>query len=132
MRLEKKLEQMKGGVLPSFVRLEDIIKMVQLCNDETRKIMNNLRPAMLDDLGLLTTINWYCREFQNINPHLTIQKEILVSEDDLPDPIKIVAYRVMQEALNNAAKHSQGDTLFLSFSKETVRSKWLSKTMVRV
>jgi PAS domain S-box-containing protein len=117
--LENRLGEMKHGPSYSGVGLEDIIDAVQRCNDETRKIMNNLRPGMLDDLGLLPTINWYCREFQKTNPHLSIQSEISLSEEDLPEPIKIVIYRVMQEAMNNAAKHGLADIVRISLTKET-------------
>jgi len=50
--------------------MEDILSMVQNGVEETRRIMTNLRPSMLDDLGILATINWFCREFQKVYPHL--------------------------------------------------------------
>jgi CheY-like chemotaxis protein len=121
--LEKKLNQMREGISPSEGKLEDIISAVQNCNEETRKIMNNLRPGMLDDLGLLPTLNWYCREFQKNNPYLTIQKEIHLSEEDLPDPLKIVVYRVIQEALNNVVKHSRAEAVWVSLMKENNQIK---------
>jgi signal transduction histidine kinase len=39
-------------------------------------------------------------------PHIQIEKSILLEEDDTPDVLKIVVYRIIQEALNNVAKHS--------------------------
>ncbi len=78
---------------------------------------------MLDDLGLLPTINWYCREFEKMNPHLALRKAIHVSEQDLPDPIKTVVYRVMQEALSNAARHSRADTVLISLMHENHQVK---------
>jgi PAS domain S-box-containing protein len=125
MNLEKKLDQMKKGISTSEVKLEDIVSAVQSCNEETRKIMNNLRPGMLDDLGVLPTLNWHLREFRTMNPHITIQKEIHLLEEDLPDSIKIAVYRVIQEALNNVVKHSRADTVRISLKKEDNQIKMI-------
>ena len=116
--MEKKLNQMKEGFSPSGVKLEDIIIAVQHTNEETRKIMNNLRPGMLDDLGLLPTLNWYFREFQKLNSQIALRKEIQLVEEDLPDPIKIVVYRLIQEALNNVVKHSHAKAVWISMTRE--------------
>jgi len=71
----------------------------------------------LDDLGLLTTINWFCREFESTYLEIRIRKEIEIKEDELPDSLKIVIYRVLQEAMNNVAKHSKANAVFLSLRK---------------
>ena len=73
---------------------------------------------MLDDLGLLPTIEAACREFESIHSEIHVEKQIDIREDDLPDSLKIVIYRLLQEALNNIAKHSQADLVRLSL-KET-------------
>jgi signal transduction histidine kinase len=87
---------------------------VQDAVEEVRRISRNLRPSILDDLGILATISWFCREFEKIYPGIHIEKQIEVPEKDVPDSCKIVIYRVLQEALNNIAKHSQADLVRLS------------------
>jgi signal transduction histidine kinase len=67
----------------------------------------------LDDLGILATIEWYCREFQHIYSTIRIEKEITIKEHEIPAALKTLIYRIMQEALNNAAKHSQADLVRL-------------------
>jgi signal transduction histidine kinase len=66
----------------------------------------DLRPSTLDDLGILATLEWFCREYQKIYSHIHIEKEIDLQESEVSIPLKTAIYRVMQEAMNNIAKHS--------------------------
>ena len=79
----------------------------------------DLRPSMLDDLGLIATISWFCREFESVYTNVTVEKDIDAQEDDIPPSLKIVIYRIMQEALNNAAKYSQNDSIKVHLKKST-------------
>jgi PAS domain S-box-containing protein len=115
--LERKLSQMGPGKAPPGISLEDILAMLQGGIEETRRIMTNLRPSMLDDLGIIVTLNWICREFQKVYPHLRLEKEVGIREDEVPEPLKIVIFRVLQEAMNNCAKHSGGDCLSIALRK---------------
>ena len=117
--LERKLSQMgTGQAPPGGISLEDIISMVLSGIEETRRLMMNLRPSILDDLGILATINWFCREFQKIYSDIHIEKQIEIEEQEIPDPLKITLFRILQEALNNVAKHSKADHVLLSLRKE--------------
>lgn len=91
-----------------------IISMVRDTIEETRRISTNLRPAILDDMGVLKTVDWLCRTFQEIYPDIGIQKHIDCKESDIPSPRKIVLYRVLQEALNNISKHSEAKRVEIS------------------
>jgi signal transduction histidine kinase len=68
-------------------------------------------------LGILTTLDWHCREFQKTFAHIRIEKEMDISENDVPPSLKTVIYRISQEALNNIAKHSKADLITLSLRK---------------
>ena len=81
----------------------------------------NLRPTLLDDLGILATISWFCREFQKANPAIHIETKILIQENGVANPVKTVLYRVMQEALNNISKHSKANLVNLTLQKEEDR-----------
>jgi signal transduction histidine kinase len=56
------------------------------------------------------------RQFESIYPAIRITKEIDV-EEEVPKSLKIVIYRVLQEALNNIAKHSKTSIVLLSFRR---------------
>ena len=74
----------------------------------------DLRPSTLDDLGILPTLSWFVREFEAANLKTKIEKHIEVSEKDVPEPLKIAIFRILQEAVNNAVKHSDADRIKVS------------------
>jgi len=97
--------------------LEAVIPLTQKTIEEVRRIVKDLRPSILDDLGILATINWFCREFQDIYADTRIERDIEIQEEDIPSPLKTVIYRILQEALNNVAKHSQANLVRLTLKK---------------
>jgi signal transduction histidine kinase len=97
--------------------IESIIPMIQDTVEEVRRIQMDLRPSILDDLGILATIGWFSREFQKVYTAIRIEKEIEIQEDEVPVPLKTVIYRVVQEAMNNITKHSQADVVRLCLKK---------------
>lgn len=78
---------------------------------ETRRISANLRPHTLDDLGILGTIDWHSRRIKEYIKDVDLIKKIDICEEQIPERLKIIIYRILQEALNNAAKHSQSDRI---------------------
>lgn len=86
--------------------------------DEARRIMSDLRPSMLDDLGILSTIGWFCREFESIYVGIGLEKDLRIDETQIPEDLKIIIFRIVQESMNNAAKHSEAGKISLSLSSE--------------
>jgi PAS domain S-box-containing protein len=115
--LEREIHQQDRPRVFPDAGLENILSMIRSGIEETRRIMMNLRPSILDDLGILATFNWFCREFQKIYAHVRIHQDMRIEERDIPEPLKIVIFRILQEGMNNFAKHGQGDTVFLSLGK---------------
>jgi signal transduction histidine kinase len=97
--------------------LKRLLSITQQAIEECRRMQSNLRPSTLDDLGILPTLDWYCREFQKIYPHIRVKKEIEISEEEVPDSLKTVIFRISQEALNNVAKHGQANLVHLRLQK---------------
>jgi len=118
-RVEAALEQMGQEKSAKGVKsLEPIVPMAQEALEEVRRITVNLRPSTLDDLGILPTIEWFCREFHAIYSAIRIEKEINIQENQVPDPLKIIIFRVLQEAFNNIGKHSQANLSYLCLGKK--------------
>jgi PAS domain S-box-containing protein len=116
-KVESAVQQI-GETSPGTIEsLKTIIPVVKESIDECRRIQMDLRPAMLDDLGLLPTLSWFCRRFQTIYSGIRIEEEIAIQEDDIPQMLKIVVFRVTQEAMNNIAKHSKADLVRFSLRK---------------
>jgi len=106
-----------GRSSASAKALEGLIPLVQNGIEEVRRICMDLRPSILDDLGILATISWFCREFHTIYSGIEIETQISVQEDEVPGVLKTAIYRVLQEACNNIAKHSKADHVRLSLTK---------------
>jgi PAS domain S-box-containing protein len=115
--VEKALAELDSNKLPTGISLKDVVPMVQGAIQETRRISARLTPVGLDDLGILSTITGSCREFQKIYSHVQVQEQFDVQENDIPEPLKIVIYRILQEALNNVAKHSRAKAVHISLWK---------------
>jgi signal transduction histidine kinase len=99
--------------------LESVVPLAQSAVEEVRRISKNLRPAILDDFGIIATVSWLCKEFQTIYSGIGVEKEIDLEESEVPDDLKIVIFRISQEALNNIAKHSQANRVRLSLKKSS-------------
>jgi signal transduction histidine kinase len=97
--------------------LKTLVPIVQECMEECRRIQMDLRPSILDDLGLLPTLSWFCRRFQTVYSRIRVEQEIEIEEGNVPPPLKIAAFRIIQEAMNNTAKHSHADLVRLSLRK---------------
>ncbi len=81
----------------------------------------DLRPAILDDLGLRAALSWFFRRFETTYSHIQIEQEIGVEEGEIANALKIVIYRVTQETLNNVVKHSKAN--HVSFSLKAASKK---------
>jgi PAS domain S-box-containing protein len=120
-------EKGKGKAKAKEKSLEAIVPMVRESVEEVRRIQMDLRPSTLDDLGILATLGWFCREYQKIYSHIRIEKEIGLQESEVSLPLKTVVYRLTQEALNNIAKHSKADFVHLCLRKKGDAIEWVVK-----
>jgi PAS domain S-box-containing protein len=117
-RVENILEQTGKGPAKKMVQpLQTLIPIIQQSIEESRRIQMDLRPSVLDDLGIVVTCSWFCREFQTTFPGIHIEKKIEIEEDEVPQSLKTVIYRIMQEAMNNIAKHSKASAVSVSLKK---------------
>lgn len=121
--MENTLQQLveKQDISKAATLLAAGVDLLKQTIDEVRRIMMDLRPSILDDLGILATISWFCRELQAVYTSMRVEQDIQLKEEDVPEPLKIIIYRILQEALNNAAKHSSAKHVLVSLKK--VKSK---------
>jgi PAS domain S-box-containing protein len=117
MFLELHLGAMAGSPPPG-VSLERIFNMLGDCVGEVRGIIEGLRPSVLEDLGVTNAVNSYCAKFQSLNHGIGVAREITAQERDIPKGLKIVIYRILQEALNNVSKHSRAKTVKVSLRRK--------------
>jgi len=113
------LSQQGANCLATAARsTQRIISNIRDAIERLRTMQGDLWPPVLDDIGMLATINWYSREFEKDHTGISIEKQVGVTEEEVPAHIKIVIYRVMQEALKNVAKHSSATRVVISLKKD--------------
>jgi PAS domain S-box-containing protein len=86
--------------------LQQLIPRVKEALVEVRRVSTDLRPAILDDLGILPTLSWFFREFESACGEIAVEKAFNVDENEVPVPLQIILYRILQEAFNNIVKHA--------------------------
>jgi PAS domain S-box-containing protein len=113
------LTQAEGERAPQHnSSLKNVIPVIQGAIEEIRRICMDLRPSTLDDLGILATISWFCREFQTTYSNILLKQEVQVEERQISAQLKTVIFRIIQESLNNIGKHSQADQITLNLAKK--------------
>jgi two-component system sensor histidine kinase DegS len=102
--------------------LADLRTQVRLGLGEIRKIIFNLRPMALDDLGLVPTLRKFVQDFEE-KSRIRAVFEVNGKEKRLPSAMEPAMYRLVQEAFNNALKHAQPTfvSLEMSFQEDTIQ-----------
>jgi PAS domain S-box-containing protein len=104
------LERMSGAA-PAPTHLQDAIASVDQAMHKVRDLALDLRPSVLDDLGLAAALRWYVDRFAR-----DVDAEVRVSVDDVPtrEPeLETACFRVAQEALTNVARHAGARRVWL-------------------
>ena len=110
------LEQGAEGLQNASVRIRDATdRLVALCSE--------LRPRVLDDLGLVAALSGYFRDFSQENRAIFVSPRITVSEADVLPELRLPIFRIVQAALSNVARHSKASAVrvFLSTFEDELR-----------
>jgi PAS domain S-box-containing protein len=100
--LNKKIENPNG---PVKEKLADLLALIDTTVKTVRRIASELRPSLIDDLGLWAAMEWHLEEFEK-RSGITKKIELPAVEMPLPDALKIGLFRIFQESLTNVARHS--------------------------
>jgi signal transduction histidine kinase len=120
--LENSVRQIGGNEIKTGLEsLRALIPKVQYSIDELLRIGSQIYPPMLEDIGILATISWFCREFQKTYSGIQIEKQIDIQENEIPFFLKVMIYKTLRDALANIATHSKADLVRLSLQKENKR-----------
>ena len=119
--LEAKILTLEKASDPLASDLRKVLNIHRKTMKEARRIMDRLRPSILDDLGLIPAIHAFCREFQVFYTHIQLECGLEILEDEIPEAIKVVIFRVAQEAMTNAVRHGKGTSAKLSLAKGSDR-----------
>ena len=96
-------------------KLDEMLAMLDASVAATRRIAADLRPLLLDDLGLMPAIEWLV---QNFTQRTGIACELIADEElELPEPYATAVFRIVQESLVNVAKHSHATRVEVSMAR---------------
>lgn len=94
-------------------KLKDLLDLMDTTVKTVRKISSELRPSLLDDMGLLPAIEWYLKEFEKRTSVKTYLK-IPSKELSLTNAAKTGLFRIFQESLTNVARHANAGNVDIS------------------
>jgi PAS domain S-box-containing protein len=119
--LKMDLESLRSALPPDVPELGERTQAMHALLDgtiaATRRIAANLRPLMLDDLGLAAALDWLT---QNFSRHTGIATDLVIDDAvaQVPEPIASALYRVTQESLTNVAKYAQASTAEIRLERD--------------
>ncbi|MEN6437627.1 MAG: PocR ligand-binding domain-containing protein [Syntrophobacter sp.] len=99
------------------VCLDSPISEMERLIQEVRRIWMDLRPSVLDSFGLVAALEWFIKQYGMNCPGISIDGRFDIEEKDVTEDLKIVVFRIVQEAFNNIAKHSGSDRVELRLAR---------------
>jgi PAS domain S-box-containing protein len=84
---------------------------------DLKRIVADLRPTVLDSMGIIAAIEWLSSQYQINDSPLTINRKIRVRESRVPENLKPVIFRILQETMSNVIKHSQATQVEISLEE---------------
>jgi len=119
--LKMDLESLRSALPPDQPELGERALAMHVLLDSTiaatRRIAADLRPLMLDDLGLAAALDWLTNNFSK---HTGIATDLVIDDSvaQVPEPIASALYRITQESLTNVAKYAQASTAEIRLERD--------------
>jgi signal transduction histidine kinase len=105
-----------GSITQAKVELNSIVPLIKNATKQVRRIALDLRPPVID-IGLVAALKGLARQFRLFHPQINLEEDIQIAEQEVPQDIKLPAYRIAQEAFNNIMKHADGGWVYLGLHK---------------
>jgi signal transduction histidine kinase len=106
----------KNCLDPIQERLTEAAALTEQTLEQIREMSLNLRPPMLDDLGLSPTLRWYIKRYA-ARVGLKTEFKSIGLEERLSPELETTLYRVVQEGLTNIARHAQATSVKLALTR---------------
>ncbi|HEX8843850.1 MAG TPA: ABC transporter substrate binding protein [Pyrinomonadaceae bacterium] len=87
-------------------KVEEMVGLVDTTINTVRRISSELRPGVLDDLGLISAIEWHAQQFQE-RTGIVCRFDSLIENDELSREQATTVFRIFQEAMTNMLRHAQ-------------------------
>jgi two-component system sensor histidine kinase UhpB len=109
----------RAGARPTEDVLDELIETTSQALDEMRNLARFLRPAVLDDLGLEPALRWLARNAAQ-RFSLDVELDVAGLSERLDPEVETLAFRVVQEALTNVARHSGSQRARVEAARESL------------
>jgi signal transduction histidine kinase len=109
-RIELCADLLEKDPAAAGAQMRELSKLAAGALAEVQRISKDLRPFVLEDLGLTVALDVLARDLGAQLPQAHVSCEIVGKEVRLPPELELTAYRIAQEALNNVRKHAAGAT----------------------
>lgn len=106
------------GIVNALEEVKSLKKMVRSSLSEVRRIIYDLRPMALDDLGLVPTLRKYLERTEEYNNGVTFHFINLGQEYRLPSKYEVALFRLVQESVQNAIKHAQASEIHVKIDMQ--------------
>lgn len=117
--LKANLVMIGSSAQPRKELVDDCLQLVDSAMGTVREVSQLLRPTILDDFGLAAGLRWLCERFQQ---RTRVEVDFDCNLDErLPDEVETHLFRIAQEALTNAARHSGATRVSVALDREGQR-----------
>lgn len=110
------------GIEQAIAEIADLKKTVRNALSEVRRIIYDLRPMALDDLGIVPTLKKYLSTVTEYNPSVSIHFQSRSTEKRIPSNYEVSIFRLVQESVTNAMKHGESKDIW-------VKLEWLKNAV---
>jgi signal transduction histidine kinase len=115
MGIEGAQDAIRGGMTP---RLDEVKAVAVRTLEEVHRLILDLRPSVLDDLGLLSAIRWYA-DRQLESRGVSVRTEFGELDRRLPPEMETALFRICQETMSNVARHAQATKVLVQVGLES-------------
>jgi signal transduction histidine kinase len=102
---------------PAAEEIEELAELVQASIQDIRRLIHDLRPAVLDELGLVPALREYVARYQE-EQGLEVALVLPEGDERIPASLETTLFRIVQEALANVAKHAQARRVEISLTRD--------------
>jgi two-component system sensor histidine kinase UhpB len=113
--LHDEVGQILTGVMLELAQLPEARDAVRHALEEVRRIARELRPEVLDDLGLQSALRSLCTAAA-AHPGLRVERRLELGDADLDPDVELVVYRIAQESLTNVLRHAEASEVLVALA----------------
>lgn len=120
MGVEGAIQNIRNG-RDALPMMETMVPFLQAATQEVRLIALGLCPPSLHELGLIPTLQWRSRDYMEKHPEISVDVELSAAEENIPEVLRAIIYRVADDALGALAGNPAIDRVTLSLHSDARR-----------